>query len=200
MDSITQLALGAAVGEAVLGKKVGYRAAMWGAICGTIPDLDVLISLGDPIRDFTYHRGISHSFFFLTLLAPFVAWIIVKAHSSTRQYRKQWLLLVWLALCTHPILDSFTIYGTQILLPFTNHPISWSTIFIVDPTYTLCLLLGVIFALCFRSSFGKYSNQVGLFLSCVYLVWSIGMKTHVNAHNFFFGSRTPHSRNSTSVV
>ena len=181
MDSITQLTLGAAIGEAVLGKKVGYKAAMWGAICGTLPDLDVFISFGDPIRDFTYHRGVSHSFFFLTLLTPLVAWIIIKVHSSTRNYAKQWLILVWLALCTHPILDSFTIYGTQILLPFTNYPVAWSTIFIVDPFYTVPLLIGVLLTLFFRSSLGKYSNHIGLTLSCIYLIWSLFVKMHVDS-------------------
>jgi len=45
MDSITQIVLGAAVGDAVLGKKIGNRAMVWGAIAGTIPDLDVLFLL-----------------------------------------------------------------------------------------------------------------------------------------------------------
>ena len=43
MDSLTQAALGAAIGEAVLGKKIGRKAAILGAIGGTIPDLDVFI-------------------------------------------------------------------------------------------------------------------------------------------------------------
>ena len=63
MDSLTQIALGAAVGTAVLGRKVGPRAALWGAVCGTLPDLDVLLPYGDPVRDFTFHRAESHSIF-----------------------------------------------------------------------------------------------------------------------------------------
>ena len=42
MDSLTQIVLGAAVGEATLGRKVGNKALLWGAIAGTIPDLDVV--------------------------------------------------------------------------------------------------------------------------------------------------------------
>ena len=61
MDSLTQLTLGAAVGEAVLGRQVGRRAALWGALLGTLPDLDVFLPLGDAVRDFTYHRGPSLS-------------------------------------------------------------------------------------------------------------------------------------------
>ena len=59
MDSLTQLTFGAACGEAVLGKKVGRKALLWGAVLGTIPDLDVFIPLGGPVNDFVYHRGFS---------------------------------------------------------------------------------------------------------------------------------------------
>ncbi len=41
MDSLTQIVLGAAVGEAVLGKKARNKAMLYGAIAGTIPNLDV---------------------------------------------------------------------------------------------------------------------------------------------------------------
>ena len=34
MDAVTQIALGAAVGEATLGKKAGNKAVVWGAIAG----------------------------------------------------------------------------------------------------------------------------------------------------------------------
>ena len=44
MDSLTQATLGAAVGEAMLGKKIGGKAALIGAVIGTIPDLDVLLT------------------------------------------------------------------------------------------------------------------------------------------------------------
>ena len=68
MDSLTQIVLGAAVGEAVLGRKVGNKAMLWGAIAGTIPDLDVFIKLfADPITSTELHRGISHSLFFSML-------------------------------------------------------------------------------------------------------------------------------------
>ena len=65
MDSISQLTLGAAVGEVVLGRKVGNKAILWGAIGGTIPDLDVLsAAFMDTIDQLIIHRGFSHSIFF----------------------------------------------------------------------------------------------------------------------------------------
>lgn len=183
MDSLTQIALGAAVGEAVLGRKVGYRAALWGGICGTIPDLDVLIPFGDAVKDFTYHRGFSHSLFVLTLLSPLLVWLILKLHPHTAAQRRGWFALVFLALITHPLLDCFTVYGTQIFWPFYNTPMTWSTIFIIDPLYTLPLIIGVLAALSMRRhrAMGHKLNTIGLLLSTLYLSWSLAAKLYVDA-------------------
>nr|MBS0020220.1 metal-dependent hydrolase [Gammaproteobacteria bacterium] len=78
MDSPTQLVLGAAVGNAMAGRQVGRRALRWGAICGTLPDLDVFVPLGDPVRDFTYHCSASHSLFVLAAVTPLVVWLILR--------------------------------------------------------------------------------------------------------------------------
>ena len=56
------------------------------------------------------------------------------------------LWMVWLCLVTHPLLDAFTVYGTQVLLPFSDYPVAWSTLFIIDPLYTLPLVVGVVAA------------------------------------------------------
>jgi len=77
MDSLTQLTLGAAVGEAVLGKKVGNRAMLWGAIGGTVPDLDVFSNMAtDEISALAFHRAITHSFVFAGI-APFILGALV---------------------------------------------------------------------------------------------------------------------------
>lgn len=181
MDSVTQIALGAAVGEAVLGRKVGNRAMLWGAVCGTLPDLDVFIPLGDAVRDFTYHRGATHSLFVLAALTPLLVWLILKLHPHTRPQRLGWAVLVYLVFATHVLLDSFTVYGTQILWPLDTTPMSWSTIFIIDPLYTLPLLLGVGAALRLSrdSPRGHRLNHLGLALSSLYLAWTVAAKWQV---------------------
>ncbi len=181
MDSITQLALGAAVGEATAGKQVGRRALLWGAICGTLPDLDVFIPLGDAVRDFTYHRSFSHSLFVLAALTPLLVWLILKLHPNTREHKRRWFALVYLVFATHVLLDSFTVYGTQIFWPLVTTPMTWSSIFIIDPLYTLPLLIGIIAALIAgrRWSWGYTINTIGLMLSTGYLVWTLGAKWHV---------------------
>jgi inner membrane protein len=185
MDSVTQIALGAAVGEAVLGRKIGNRAMLWGAIAGTLPDLDVLVSLGDAVKDFTYHRSASHSLLMLALATPLLVWLIIRIHPSLREHRTRWLLLVYLAFATHVLLDSFTAYGTQIFWPISEMPVSWSTIFIIDPLYTLPLLAGVIAALVMSREHhrGHLANRVGLAVSSLYLAWTVPA-SFAAQHNF----------------
>lgn len=182
MDSITQIALGAAVGEAVLGRKIGNRAILWGGVFGLFPDLDVLIPFGDVVKDFTYHRGFSHSMFVLTALTPLFVWLVLKIHPQTVQSRGQWVGLVWLALITHILLDCLTVYGTQIFWPLQTPPVMWSTVFIIDPAYSLPLIGGVLSALVLKRNkmLGHTVNTVCLTLSTLYLAWSIGAKLHVN--------------------
>ena len=175
MDSITQIALGAAVGEAALGRQVGNKALLWGGIIGTLPDLDVFVPLGDVVRDFTYHRSATHSLLMLALATPLLVWVINRVHPGLREYRWRWALLVYLCFATHVLLDAFTSYGTQLFWPFVDTPVAWSTIFIIDPLYTLPLLIGVIAALIMSrdSDHGHRLNRGGLIISSLYLAWTV---------------------------
>lgn len=183
MDSLTQIALGAAVGEAVLGRRVGHRAALWGAVLGTVPDLDVFIPLGDPVADFTYHRSFSHSLIVLTLVSPAFAWLIMKVHAEPRAGFGGWWLLSFLVLTTHPLLDVFTVYGTQLFWPLDPTPLFISSIFIVDPVYTVPLLagLGATFVLAREGRRRPWlPNALGLLLSTAYLAWSLAAKAEID--------------------
>ena len=183
MDSLTQLTLGAAVGEAILGRKVGRKAAVWGAVVGTLPDLDVFIPLADPIKDFTYHRSFSHSIFVLTLLTPLLVWLIRKLPPDDSEHRSRWYRLVWLCFMTHILLDCLTIYGTQIFWPFWNYPVGLGSIFIIDPFYTVPLLAGLICALIMtrRTHRGHLINRIALAISSFYLAWSIAAQSYVTS-------------------
>ncbi|MBR9857295.1 MAG: metal-dependent hydrolase [Gammaproteobacteria bacterium] len=173
MDSLSQMSLGAAVGVAVMGKRAGVgKAALIGAFFGTLPDLDVLIDYGDPISNMTYHRGDSHSLFYLSLLSPLFAWLLCRLPGQQRHW-KRWTLTLGLILITHVLLDNMTVYGTQLARPFTDHPFGLGSIFIIDPLYTLPLLLGLTVALFRRGSRGLAANRLGLGLSTLYLCWSL---------------------------
>jgi inner membrane protein len=192
MDSVTQAVLGAAIGEAVLGRRVGRKAAAWGAVLGTLPDLDVLIPRGGPVADFTYHRTETHSLFFLTLAAPAIAWLLWRLHrrspvpagaSGSADWR-HWWLMCWLALVTHPLLDALTIYGTQLGLPFTDHPFGTGSVFVLDPAYTLPVLLGLLAALVLPrgGALGRRLNLAGLALGAAYLVFGLVAQQFVQQH------------------
>lgn len=172
MDSLSQAALGAAVGVAVMGRRTKvWKAALIGAIAGTLPDLDTFYDYGDPVSNMVFHRGESHAPFWQTIaslpLAALTAWGLREKHNF-----KVWWLTIWLALVTHPLLDWTTVYGTQLLLPFSNTPLGLGSMFIIDPLYTLPLLIGVIVALSMRSDRGRQWNAAGLIISTAYLGWS----------------------------
>lgn len=180
MDSLSQVALGAAVGVAVMGRRTAvWKAAMWGGVAGTLPDLDVLIEHGDPILDMVLHRAETHAPFWLTLFSlPFAA-AVARLHGQWPQWRRWWLAL-WLALVTHPLLDAMTVYGTQLALPFSDHPFGVGSVFIIDPLYTLPLVVGAVWALAARGSpRGLAANAAGLVLSTAYLAWGAGAQQHV---------------------
>ena len=143
MDSITQAVLGASLQGALLGRWQGRRALLYGAMLGTLPDLDVIIDYGDAVADMTYHRGFSHSLLVLSALALVLTLLIRKLRPNPGYSARRLFLTLWLVLITHPLLDSFTSYGTQLLWPFTPPPVAWSSVFIIDPLYTLPLLVAV---------------------------------------------------------
>ncbi|MNX79612.1 hypothetical protein D3C86_1112480 [compost metagenome] len=149
MDSVTQAVLGAGIQGALLGGVQGRRALIYGAALATVPDLDVLMSYPDPVSLMTYHRGFSHSVFVLTGLALLLTWLIRKYWPQAPYSGRRLFITLWLVLVTHPILDAFTVYGTQLFWPLATVPESWSAIFIIDPVYTGPLLLGMLFAIAF---------------------------------------------------
>ena len=173
MDSVTQIALGSAVTIATLGRRTAvWKAALWGALVGTLPDLDALIDHGDAILNMVLHRAESHALFYLSALSLPLAWLVSRLHGEAVLFPRWWLAL-WLALVTHPLLDWMTVYGTQLLLPFTNHPFAIGSVFIIDPLYTLPLLTGVIVALTRRQGRGIVWVHAALVLSTAYLAWSV---------------------------
>jgi inner membrane protein len=181
MDSLTQLTLGAAVGVAVMGRRTAaWKAALWGGVCGTLPDLDALIDHGNPVLDMVLHRAETHALFWQTLAAPVVAAVIAAVQRQRASFGPWWLA-VWLVFVTHALLDAMTVYGTQLALPFSDHPYGLGSIFIIDPLYTLPLLAGVVAAV-LRPGRGRWGwNGAGLAASTLYLAWSAAAQQHVEA-------------------
>lgn len=173
MDSVTQVVLGACVAGAVVPPGHRRKALAVGAALGTLPDLDVFIDFGGAVENFTYHRGFSHSIFVLLPLAVLIWLLLRRWWLPVREAPRHWLAAIMLALVTHPLLDAHTAYGTQLWWPLSSPPVSWSTLFIIDPLYTLPLLLAAVLVLVRPAA--RWSGTVlisGLLLSSAYLGWS----------------------------
>lgn len=177
MDSVTQIVLGAAVAELVAGKQMGNKAAMWGAIAGTIPDLDVFIrAVAHPIDGEHIHRGFSHSILFALMASPILAWITHRLYKRRYEQRK-WMWLFFWSIITHPMLDMFTNYGTQFFWPF-DWRISFNSVFVIDPLYTLPfgILLSIALFLKKDSPLRSKLNKIGIIYSSFYLLWCLSAK------------------------
>lgn len=175
MDSVTQFALGATIGTAVFGKHIGIRrAAITGGLLATLPDLDVYLPADDPVQSFVGHRGASHSLFVHALIAPVLGEGLYRLFKELRTSRVQVYLAVFTCLATHALLDAMTIYGTRLFWPFWPEAVGLGSIFIIDPLYTLPLLIITLWAFGKRNwdaQFGKAAG-IALVLSTVYLGWS----------------------------
>ena len=185
MDSLSQLLLGAGIAAACTPARHRRAALLAGAALGTLPDLDVLpLSLFnlDPVQQMTLHRGASHSL----LVLPFVGlaiWAALRRWQPVREAPRAWLWAILLVLITHPLLDAVTVYGTQLLWPFTPHPAMWSSMFIIDPLYTLPLLVGCVLGWRWRERIaGTRAVLAGLALSTAYLGLAFAAKTMVERH------------------
>ena len=272
MDSLTQIILGAAVGELAAGRKIGNRAMLWGAIAGTIPDLDVMIGslFMNEINGLAFHRAITHSIFFAIvfsfLISYYTNWLYSKGYHRKRGYKLlatifgvlfmvvasagvifisktfagtagmivsavmtlglvsyfssrlvngylnieqekidigywSWYKLFFWAIFTHPLLDCFTVYGTQLFAPFSNYRVALNNISVADPAYTfpflICLMVASLLARrydkesdndinkSFKLSWANYKlrnyvNIAGIVISSLYMGWTFYNKSKVN--------------------
>ncbi|HJX71799.1 MAG TPA: metal-dependent hydrolase [Bacteroidales bacterium] len=184
MDSLTQAVLGAAVAEVTIGKKEGNKSVLWGIIIGTIPDLDVFVALFfDPVQSLLVHRGFTHSILFILVLTPLVGILLKKIYRKSATSLRRWILMVFLVLGTHVLLDLFTTYGTGLFEPFSHYRVEWSTIAIVDLFYTVPLILSILILMFFRrtSQTRRIIGLAGLIMTTCYLLLTVVNKQNINS-------------------
>ncbi len=185
MDSLTQIVLGASVGELTLGRKIGNRAMIWGAIAGTIPDLDIVANLFmTEINALAFHRGISHSIFFAIFFSFLISYIVDRWYqryddSHSLGYLNvgyaSYYKLFFFAIITHPFLDCFTTYGTQLFAPFSNYRVAFNNISVADPLYTVPFIICLIAAAFYHKESNKrrWFNYAGLIISSGYMIFTL---------------------------
>ncbi len=177
MDSITQAALGATVAGAIAGKRCNAKVLLAGAALGTLPDLDVMLDYGDAISNTIKHRGFSHSLFLLPPFALLLSWLYTRLRPDSFWSFTRVSVLTVSVLVTHTLLDAMTTYGTQLLWPIHGY-FEVSNIFIIDPIYTVPLLIAIIVALFSKSRGGRWC-QAMVILSSLYLIWGYAAQQHI---------------------
>ncbi|MFN0200102.1 MAG: metal-dependent hydrolase [Bacteroidia bacterium] len=184
MDSFTQALLGAATFAVVKDKEIGKKSLLIGAIAGTIPDLDIFLSpFFNEVAFLTVHRSVSHSMVFAVLLSFLLGEIAYRAYQK-KQSRASWNWAFFLAIMTHSLLDWCTTYGTKLLSPFHGHLFSTNNIHVLEPTYTLILLVGIVILLVKNQEEGNRQRIINrtLLLSSTFLFWTFISKGIANQH------------------
>lgn len=193
MDTVTQALLGATVAQAAAIRPLGRRALAWGAVGGVLPDLDVVaVATHGPFGEFLYHRGVTHALWFGPVVGVVLGWAVWRWYAwrgtagppgrpppGAPGLAGAWCWVFVLALGTHPWLDAFTAYGTQLLAPFSDVRVAWNGVAIIDPLYTLVLVAAVVVGAARRTRPTTAVRAAGaaLVVSSAYLLYGV----HLNA-------------------
>ena len=175
MDSLTHIALGACLGEAFAGKKVGKKAMLWGILAQSIPDFDfILTPFLATSKDLLVHRGFSHSILFVILLAPLLALLAEKLHRTHDISYKSWVLFFVTSIGLHLFIDGFNNYGIGWLEPFSHSRFSFNTIYVADPLFSIGPAIAAALLLITRKNNAKriFWWKFGLLCSLFYLSYS----------------------------
>ncbi|HSK41245.1 MAG TPA: metal-dependent hydrolase, partial [Arenibaculum sp.] len=196
MDTVTQALFGAAVAQAGFRRRLGRRAIVAGAVLGVVPDLDVVAGWFGPVTNWIHHRGITHSLFFAPVLGPLVGWAIWRilrdrerrgariGGAASDEARASWMWLCLLVLVTHPVIDLFTSYGTQLLAPLSRHRFAIDAMPIIEPVYSLALLVAVLVGAFARNATrATVAAAASLFFVSAYTLygWSINERIETQA-------------------
>lgn len=172
MDSVTHIVLGACIGEAIGGKKLGKKAMLWGAAANSLPDIDVLASGWlDMAPNLLAHRGFTHSFLFLVLMTPLLAIGFNRIYKKYELGLNNWMLLFGVNMFCHILIDAFTSYGTGWFEPFSHMRVSFNSVFVADPIYTIGPLVASIALLILKRTSPKRAGwaKFGIISTAVYI-------------------------------
>ena len=183
MDTVTQIVLGTAIAEGWFRRELGRKSLLFGAFCGWFPDSDVLLHRFGTWESMVSHRAETHSLLCLPLFALPLAWV---GHRWGKKGRwGQWYHLAFWAVVTHPLLDSFTSYGTQLFAPLSNVRIAWDGVGIIDLIYTLPLIYVCWHA--FRQKSDRAQSQKharwALGLTTLYLLFGFALSQRAIQHS-----------------
>lgn len=166
MDPLSQASLGAVLPQSVLRHEHLGRLTLCGALAGMAPDLDVFIaSDADPLMFLVFHRQFTHALIFIPIGALIVAGSLYPFLRKSVDFKYIYLACL-LGYATHGLLDSCTSYGTQLFWPFSDYRVAWNMVSVLDPAFTIPLLIAVIAGLIWRR---RWLPWVGLAWVFAYL-------------------------------
>lgn len=183
MDSLTHIVVGACIGELLAGKKLGKKAMLLGALANSIPDVDVVASLWLPItKDLLAHRGFTHSLLFALLVSPLLAILSRKLLSKRDLSFYGWTFFWFIQICTHLFIDSCNAYGTGLFEPFSHYRVSFNTMFVADPLFTIWPIIGAVclFVMKVNNARRGVAAKTALILSGVYLCIGVMFKLYID--------------------
>lgn len=206
MDSLTHVVLGAAIGEALAGKKLGKKAMLLGAAAQSLPDIDFVAFLWTtPAEDLLEHRGFTHSFLFLALATGAFALLARQYWANKEIGLREWLILFGVEIATHDFIDAFNAYGTGWFEPFAHTRVSFNTLFVADPFFTLGPMVAAVALLLLPPNHPRRLNwaYAGIVGAVIYLGYAVSSKISATedievsltqkgiAHDRFFTTPTP---------
>ncbi|SFP80735.1 metal-dependent hydrolase [Parafilimonas terrae] len=138
MDSLTHIVIGACIGEAFAGKKLGKKAMLWGALVQSFPDIDFIAGAWlNPAENLLAHRGFTHSLLFAGIAVTLLALLAERLHRPHNISLKTWILFFIVEMLVHIFIDGFNAYGIGWLEPFSHHRFSFNAIFVIDPFFSI---------------------------------------------------------------
>jgi len=184
MDSLTHVVLGACAGELIAGREAGKKVLIIGALANSFPDIDFLASFFLPLTsDLLAHRGFTHSFTFIALFSPLSGYLSYIFFKKKILSPLKWTLFWAIQMFIHIVLDAFNAYGTGWFEPFSHYRVSFNSMFVADPLYTiwpaLCTIL--LFLLPARNTQRRIIATIAVSVSTCYLAWGIIAKNSIDS-------------------
>ena len=183
MDSITHIALGACMGEAFLDRKLGKKEMLWGAMAQSVPDIDFVASFWmNTSSNLLAHRGFTHSFLFVAIIAVFLSLIAERWHRPHNITFRKWLQFFGGVIFFHVFIDAFNNYGVGWFEPFTHKRISFNAIYVADAFFSIWPGIAVIMLIISKHGHKQRKKwwTMGLGLSSLYLLYCLFNKAMIN--------------------
>ncbi len=171
------------MGEAFAGRHLGRKAMLAGVIAHSLPDIDFAAALWLSTADNLHaHRGITHSILFVFLIAPVLA-VIARFFLKHEEISfKRWMFFFFIISALHIFIDAFNNYGVGWFEPFSSYRVSFDTIYVADPFFSI--VPGIAFVMLLVIKRGRQARKfwwkTGLLSCVVYLCYTVVNKIIIN--------------------